>query len=164
VALGRGTQNYTCKTNSKDEKPTAVGAVAHLYNVTCQAARAPAILADITKLALNEPIPTNNAAEKLLSGHHEFTLENKPLFALDTDAHKWGYMVGQKAGNSTAPASAVKGPNGMGSVLWLKLTAVEGDYKEVYRLNTAGGMNWPDCEGRQGNYQVEYATEYWFWK
>lgn len=164
VAVGRGTQNYTCTTSSPTETPSAVGAVAKLFNATCSAVRAPAVLADVTTLALSHPVPDNEIAQHLLSGHHEFTDKGVPLFDLNTDLNKWGYIQAKKNGTSNAPATASKGSNGLGSVPWLKLINVEGDYQEVYRLNTAGGVAPKTCEGIQGNFQVEYSAEYWFWK
>ena len=52
----------------------------------------------------------------------------------------------------------------MGSVLWLKLDGTDGDYKSVYRLNTAGGVAPKTCDGITGDFTVPYAAEYWFWK
>jgi hypothetical protein len=69
----------------------------------------------------------------------------------------------KKDAASSAPVGAPKGPNGLGSVAWLKLTATEGDYKEVYRINTAGGQAPKTCEGMEGNFEVEYSTLYYFW-
>ncbi|KAF2194430.1 hypothetical protein K469DRAFT_546603 [Zopfia rhizophila CBS 207.26] len=164
VAVGRGTQNYTCKSDSPSETPTAVGAVAQLFNATCQAVRAPAVLADVTVTALNHPVPANEIAGQLLSGHHEFTSEGVPLFVLNTDVHKFGEVQAKKNASSPAPEGASAGPNGQGSVAWLKLNAVSGDFMEVYRLNTAGGSPPKTCEGIEGHFTVEYAAEYWFWK
>ncbi|KAF2274617.1 uncharacterized protein EI97DRAFT_94604 [Westerdykella ornata] len=164
VALGRGTQNYTCKTASPTETPVAVGAKAQLFNVTCESVRSPAVLADTPALALAHAIPQNDVSKRLVSGHHEFTAAGVPLFVLDTEQHKYGFVLTKKAGASDAPANAPKGINGLGSVPWLKLTAVEGDYKEVYRIHTAGGMAPKTCEERQGDFQVEYSTLYYFWK
>jgi hypothetical protein len=162
--MGVGTQNYTCATAAPTETPVQLGAKAQLYNVTCQAVRAPGVLSDIPAFALDHGIPTVDVAQRLVSGHHEFTAAGVPLFVLDTDLHKYGYVQAKKNGTSNAPANAPKGENGLGSVAWLKLTAVEGDYKEVYRVSTAGGAAPKTCEGIQGNFQVHYSTLYYFWK
>ncbi|KAF2010966.1 hypothetical protein BU24DRAFT_444151 [Aaosphaeria arxii CBS 175.79] len=163
IAVGRGTQNYTCATASSTDAPKAVGAVASLYNATCSAVRAPAVLADITKLALDHAIPKNDIAQKLLSGHHEFTAAGVPLFLLQSDNNNYGYVQAKKNSSSDAPTTATKGTNNLGSVPWLKLDAVEGDYKAVYRINTAGGVAPKTCEGITGAFTVEYAAEYWFY-
>lgn len=164
VAFGRGTQNYTCASAAATEKPVQVGAMAQLYNVTCQAVRAPAVLADIPALALAHGIPANDVSQRLLSGHHEFTAAGVPLFVLDTASHKYGSVQAKKDAASDAPARAAKGANGLGSVAWLKLAATVGDYKEVYRVSTAGGVAPKTCEGIVGSFEVEYSTLYYFWK
>lgn len=117
----------------------------------------------MTTLALSHAVPTSEIAQHLLSGHHEFTAAGSPLFVLDTDLHKYGYIQAKKNGTSDAPVTASKGTNNLGSVAWLKLVATEGDFKEVYRLNTAGGVAPKTCEGLQGEFSVPYAAEYWFW-
>jgi len=163
VAVGRGVQNYTCTTASATETPLSVGAIASLFNATCSAVRAPTVLADVTTLALSHPAPASEIATHLISGHHEFTAAGFPLFMMDTDLHKYGYVQAKKNGTSNAPTTASKGTNGLGSVAWLKLVATEGSFKEVYRLNTAGGMAPKTCEGITGLISVPYAAEYWFW-
>jgi hypothetical protein len=100
----------------------------------------------------------------MLSGHHEFTATKTPLFNLKTENGDYGYVQAKPVANSTAPASAPRGANGLGSVPWLKLNAVEGDYKEVFRVDTAGGVAPKTCEGISGNFEVEYAAVYYFWK
>jgi len=168
VAIGRGTQNYTCTNLAPTDAPVQVGAIATLFNATCSAVRAPNVLADVTNLALNYAVPTTEIAQHLLSGHHEFTKATEakasvPRFELNTDLHKYGYIEAKKNGSSNAPTTASHGTNGLGSVAWLKLVATEGDLKEVYRINTAGGVAPKTCEGITGDFTVPYAAEYWFY-
>jgi hypothetical protein len=163
VAVGRGVQNYTCSSSAATEKPVANGAIAALFNATCSAVRAPTVLADVTTMALNYAVPTSEIAQHLLSGHHEFNKDGAPFFLLDTDLHKYGFIQAAKNGSSDAPATASKGTNGLGSVPWLKLTGTAGQFKEVYRINTAGGVAPKTCEGIQGSFSVPYAAEYWFY-
>ena len=158
IVIGRGTQNYTCSTGLASETPKAVGAVAKLFNATCSSVRAPAVVADITRLSLDYPIPDSAVANQLLTGHHDFTAAGQPLF--DT---KFGNILAKKNSNSTAPVGSAQGSNGLGSVPWLKLDAVSGTFKEVYRLNTAGGVAPKTCEGITKAFEVEYAAEYWFY-
>ncbi|KAF1995630.1 hypothetical protein P154DRAFT_556702 [Amniculicola lignicola CBS 123094] len=161
VAVGRGTQNYTCTAGAP--APVAVGAVATLYNATCAAVRAPAVLASVTKLALDHPIPDSELAAHMLSGHHIFIgAPAAPFFDLNAGLNGYGSVTGAKAGNSTAPATASKGTNNLGSVPWLKLKGTAGDYKEIYRINTAGGVAPKTCDGIVGTFEVDYAAEYWF--
>jgi len=164
VALGRGTQNYSCTTGQATETPTALGAKAVLFNATCAAARSPAVLSQTPALALAYPIPTSDTADLLLSGHHFFTNTTTPFFNLDTAQHTWGTVAAKKVSNSTAPANAPKGDNGMGSVAWLKLSGFEGDFKEVYRMDTAGGQPPKTCSGVTGTFEVDYAALYYVWK
>jgi hypothetical protein len=163
IAIGRGTQNYTCETSAASETPTAVGAVASLFNATCDGVRAPAVLASVTKIALEFSVPDSPIAERRLSGHHEFTEKGVPLFKLQTEKVNFGYVQAKLDKKCDAPKDASPGSNGLGSVPWLKLVQVEGDYKEVYRINTAGGVAPKTCEGIAGNFDVQYAAEYWFY-
>ena len=165
IAIGRGTQNYTCGSTTADEIPKANGAIASLFNATCDAVRLnDNVLADVTRLALNYAIPTAPEAEQRLSGHHEFTDKGVPLFNLKTQVADYGYVQAKPdTVKSAAPFEASKGSNGLGSVPWLKLNAVEGDYKEVFRVHTAGGVAPETCEGMQEAFTVEYSAEYWFY-
>ncbi|KAI8932797.1 hypothetical protein NX059_010285 [Plenodomus lindquistii] len=165
IALGRGTQNYTCASAAATETPKATGAIATLFNATCDAARLNTrVLGDITSLALNYAIPTAPEAEKRISGHHEFTAAGVPMFNLKTANADFGYVMAKPdIVKSAAPVGAAVGANGLGSVPWLKLSAVEGDYKEVYRVQTAGGVAPKTCEGVAGSFTVEYSAQYWFY-
>lgn len=66
---------------------------------------------------------------------------------------------------SAAPAGAALGANGFGSVPWIKLDGLEGAYKEVYRVQTAGGMAPANCSGAVAGtvFTVEYSAQYWFY-
>jgi hypothetical protein len=133
--------------------------------VTCYSVRAPSVFASLTSIALTQAVDLTQDVQKYtVSGHHEFTAAGVPLFLLKTDKTNYGYVQAKSAANSTAPANSVKGENGLGSVPWLKLAAVEGDYKEIYRLQTAGGVAPKTCEGQPAFFVVQYAAEYWFWK
>lgn len=165
VAIGRGTQNYTCASNTAADVPKLQGANATLFNATCYTVRSPSVLASIPAISLGHNVDLNDDVQKyLVSGHHEFTAAGVPLFSLVTPKANYGYVQGKSIANSTAPADASRGENGLGSVPWLKLNAVEGDYKEVYRINTAGGVAPKTCEGMADRFYVQYAAEYWFWK
>jgi len=69
----------------------------------------------------------------------------------------------KKIANTSAPADASKGPNGLGSVPWLKLGGIaDGVFKEVYRVDTAGGQAPKNCSGVSGDFDVEYSAVYYF--
>jgi hypothetical protein len=159
VAIGQGTQNYTCADSTAASKPLPIGAVATLYNATCAAADAPKLLAALPELALNVALPANIPS----SGKHLF-LGSSPFF--DIYKPDLGSTTCKKIAACDAPAGAPKGKGGkgFGSVPWLKLGQVEGDpaLQNIFRLNTAGGSPPPDCSGQPPNIQVPYSAEYVF--
>ncbi|CAI6336491.1 unnamed protein product [Periconia digitata] len=165
VAIGRGTQNYTCAAtpNSSEGSPKAIGAMATLYNATCTAVQAPMVLNDTPAIALKTPPTIGVPVEKEstdgpVSGHHYFNAAGSPVFETE-----YGWVQAKGFANSTAPATADKGKNGLGSVAWLKLLGTAGDWKEVYRVDTAGGVAPKTCANIEGTFEVEYAAVYWFY-
>lgn len=183
VAIGRGTQNYTCASSDTLSIPVAIGAVATLYNASCIAATFPALLFQLSNLALQYPLPTKPQAGLApsniqLSGQHFFAADGTPVFDLDTTTRRYGQIAAQKAENVPAPPGSVMGPagqGGYGSVAWLKLVAKDvredflgkekwvNSFTEMYRVNTAGGSPPKNCEGMDEAFEVQYATEYWFY-
>ncbi len=77
VAIGRGTQNYTCDPKDPNSIPVAAGASATLYNTTCMSSIAPLAMAQLTGSALSMPTPKGNdrlfPAQAFVSGQHYFT-------------------------------------------------------------------------------------------
>lgn len=74
----------------------------------------------------------------------------------------------KKVNSTPAPAGAMKGVGGKGdgAVAWLKLCALDGQgevFKEVYRVQTAGGSPPGSCVGMPGAFEVQYAAQYWFY-
>jgi len=172
VAIGRGTQNYTCGTNSS-AAPVAIGAMATLFNASCVAATFPQVLTTLPNFALqydlnaNEALP--NVANLLVSGHHFFTTVTTPFFNLDTASMDLGEAQCSKNNTVNAPADAPKGQGGVGNgaVAWLKLltkVGSTGNLEEIYRLNTAGGNPPATCVGMPAAFEVQYSAEYWFWE
>lgn len=168
VAIGRGTQNYTCAPGAS--KPVPNGAVAKLYNATCTAAIYPDLLALIPNVELSFTTPSDDdkpmsPSSLFLSGHHYFPEPTTPVFDLGTKKDFYGFAVCAKSASSPAPSDAPRGLNGLGSVAWLKLGDKGGSngIKEVYRLNTAGGVAPSTCDGQEEEFQVDYAAEYWFY-
>ena len=170
VAIGRGTQNYTCDLANATATPVPIGAVATLFNVSCIAADMPTLLEKLPAIALNLPIPTSDDESSPIvqdmSGHHYFLDDTTPFFNLDTETHQYGMGALAKANTSNAPANAIPGQYGQGNgaVSWLKLDAKpapESQWKQVYRLNTAGGNPPKMCTGLQPTFEIQYAAEYW---
>lgn len=173
VAIGRGTQNYTCDLSNSTAVPVAVGAVATLFNVSCLAADLPDLLSKLAPIALDLPVPnsgdTSSPIYQSMSGHHYFTDMTTPFFNMDTSLHEYGTGAFRKVNSSSAPPDAVKGQGGegMGAVAWLKLDAKGDDgqvFQEVFRVNTAGGSPPKTCEGQQEAIEVQYAAEYWLFQ
>ncbi|RKF59494.1 putative malate dehydrogenase [Erysiphe neolycopersici] len=170
VAIGKGSQNYTCLTNNPLDAPAPVGALATLFDASCIASKNPAKLAQLPKEALQAELPadeskTLTSSKIAVSGHHFFPSPQTPLFELVTAAANLGSVSPKKVDSKPAPPDAVVGKNnkGNGAVPWLKLTA-SGDIKEVYRVNTAGGNPPKTCQGMPKDFEVQYAAEYWFFK
>lgn len=165
--------------------PKAVGAIASLYNVSCIAANYPDILSILPGLALQYALPGKPGSNLEPSnvqfvGDHYFSSNGTPSFdlAVASEFRPSSNQAGENFGtarfttvgarNSTAPANASKGENGIGNgaVPWLMLPAITGnssDIKAVYRLNTAGGKAPATCESSPASFSVQYATEYWFY-
>ena len=169
-------QNYTCAVASPEYTPVPIGAIASLYNASCIAANYPDILSMLPSLALEFPAPPASSSGLApsnidLSGHHYFATNTTPVFNLDVSpdpAQQIGNVVGHKTANSTAPAGATPGANGVGNgaVAWLYLEATNatlGDVRAVYRVNTAGGSPPATCQSSPAEFSVQYAAEYWFY-
>ncbi|OBT75169.1 hypothetical protein VF21_05449 [Pseudogymnoascus sp. 05NY08] len=170
VTLGRGLQNYTCAGGSGT--PTAVGAIADLFEITALAQWKPTST-DFTSLPaeaayltipgvqslLNSRMPAGNPAPVI--GKHFFNSAGVPTFDLSARGKK---LISKLVDKVSAPATANVGPAGTGAVPWLKLDDAGGStgLKEVYRVDTAGGNAPASCSG-QPAVSVEYAAMYWFY-
>jgi len=174
VAIGRGTQNYTCSTTNATAAPVSIGAVATLYNATCVAATYPDLLTALPNVALQFNLTSNDQATLspsylAISGHHFFSNTTTPTFNLNTTAENLGFAPCTKNNTVAAPAGAPVGQGGVGhgSVAWLKLLTRDGatgNLEEIYRVNTAGGNPPATCAGMPATFEVEYASEYWFFE
>ncbi|KAI0201034.1 hypothetical protein F4808DRAFT_460239 [Astrocystis sublimbata] len=173
VAVGRGTQNYTCSGTDPNAAPTLVGAVATLFNASCVAASYPDLLHALPRLALQFDLPYSASTEEkmgptnlLVSGKHFFTNATTPFFNLDTARAKIGEAPCSKLNSVNAPADAPKGRQGEAAVGWLRLGAnkdATGNLQQVYRVETAGGSAPATCKGLPASFEVQYAAEYWFY-
>ena len=174
IAIGRGVQNYTCENDTST--PTAIGAVASLYNASCTQCNFPALGTLMTNLVIHYPLPSDptaslSPAQILFSGHHYFD-EKTPIFDLNTSpSSQYGFAAVEKDDATDAPPDAPKGLEGETAVKWLKLNTVEGTtdgVRHVYRVNTVGGSPPETCEGMELEpggtvFSVEYAAQYWFY-
>lgn len=170
VTLGRGVQNYTC--SGSYGTPTAIGAVADIFEITAFAQSSPtspsftglpaaAVYLTIpgVQQLLNTRMPAGNPAT--IIGKHFFNSAGVPTFDLSARGKK---LLSKVLDKVPAPATADKGPAGTGAVPWLKLDDAGGSngLKEVYRVYTAGG-NAPTSCSSAGVISVEYAAMYWFY-
>ncbi|TVY52018.1 hypothetical protein LCER1_G006686 [Lachnellula cervina] len=165
VAVGRGTQNYTCAAAGKNS--TATGAKATLFDATSLAYANISAVHAIPPVAVDQAIPTGpmpaSSGPLSILGHHFFDSAGTPTFDLSA-ADK--ILFGAKTGDVKAPAGSSKGPAGTGAVDWLSLTAKPAPYVSeglsfVYRVVTAGGVA-PACTAA-GEQIVQYSAEYWFY-
>jgi hypothetical protein len=124
IALGRGTQNYTCATPSSTAVPVQLGAKATLYDASLLAATNPAVFNTLPGRAVqvSSEIVADVAAQMLHSnavlGVHYFDSTGVPVFDLGST----GFFRGAKIGDIPAPAGAPVGPAGTGAVDWLDLS------------------------------------------
>ncbi|KAL4946391.1 hypothetical protein BDV06DRAFT_208691 [Aspergillus oleicola] len=175
ITIGRGTQNYTCDTANPFSKPTATGATATLFDASCLASLGTGNDGDILHLVPDalKPIPLGTAdfvsgilasvsGQNIEIGRHYFTAGGVPFFdlrGLGQGGDKW--IAARKEGEVPAPTKP--GFGNTGDVAWLKLVGVDGGFKEVYRVHTAGGSPPATCEGMEGVFTVDYTSEYWFY-
>jgi hypothetical protein len=169
VAIGRGTQNYTCSTTNATAAPVSIGAFATLYNATCVASTYPDLLTALPNVALQFNLTSNDQATLspsylAISGHHYFSNTTTPTFDLDTASLNLGFAPCSKNNTVNAPPGAPlgQGGEGNGSVAWLKLLTRDGstgNLEEVYRVNTAGGNPPATCAGMPATFEVQYASE-----
>lgn len=145
IALGQGTQNYTCA--SSTSVPAAIGALAQLYNASCAVASNPSASTD--SLA-------SIAASSATIGTHFFVDNTTP----DFDIQGLGNTEVKKAEDAAAP-------NPSADVKWLRLqaqaTGTTSSVKQIYRLRTVGGVAPATCEGRTAGevITVDYQAQYW---
>ncbi|KAI1176143.1 hypothetical protein F4777DRAFT_288363 [Nemania sp. FL0916] len=172
VAIGRGTQNYTCDLSNSTAVPVANGALATLFNASCVAASAPDLLHMLPRLALQFDLPAGDLEAKMgptnliVSGKHFFTNATTPFFNLDTTRAQIGEAPCTKANTTNAPTDAPTGQTGEKAVPWLRLTTnpgTSGGIQEVFRVETAGGSAPQKCTGMPAAFEVQYAAEYWFY-
>lgn len=165
MAVGRGIQNYTCATSSSI--PVALGAIATLFDATSLAYTNINALNAIPPTVVYLPVPSNElfTASGMFPvlGHHFFDSASTPSFVFTNGKA----LYAGKTGDIKAPATADKGPMGTGAVDWLSLvkkaTYTSNGLSEVYRVETAGGMQETNCTVA-GVMSIPYSALYWFFQ
>jgi hypothetical protein len=126
----------------------------------------PGLLDALPSVALKYPIPTDeqllgSSASNFFLGHHYFQPNNTtPVFNLNTPNAQYGVVALGKldANNATTRADV--------NVQNLQLGAKSRDgcqVQQVYRLHSEGGQPPATCKGMPAAFEVQYATNYWFW-
>ncbi|KAJ5960918.1 uncharacterized protein N7479_008068 [Penicillium vulpinum] len=181
VALGRGTQNYTCpsdaSSNSKTTvEPTAVGAVATLFDASCIAASSLALLHEVPALISKTPVGSlafmatlvsqGTRSTNLIIGEHYFNDGGDPVFDMELSGSD-SWIAASKIASTPAPKSKSRSRSRSktpGDVPWLKLGQKKGNgIQEVYRVVTSLGDSPSTCAGQKTTIEVDYAAEYWFY-
>ncbi|GAB7358857.1 hypothetical protein MBLNU230_g4080t1 [Neophaeotheca triangularis] len=196
VALGLGTQNYTCP--NATASPILVGARARLFNAesylldqTLADKDIPAAYLQAYESATStetctcdptdlESFPCEDGVNAISSlpafdlpivGQHYFNAAGTPIFNItQTDESAALKLAVAKTAGAQAPQAAYTGQSSDGTVDWLFLEDDGEGFsvgaKAVYRVQTAGGS--PPAErcasGESGEFEVEYAAEYWFYE
>ncbi len=140
----------------------------NLYDATTLAWTNTALLHTMPPLAVAQRVPPGYMALQgqhfEFIGTHFFDAASTPTFIMDgLTPTRHAFMA--KTLGVTAPAGASKGPQGTGAVPWLDLNHkdgyLQGNVSQVYRVETAGGANYPNCTS-VGVQIIDYAAEYWF--
>ncbi|QRW24900.1 hypothetical protein RhiXN_11812 [Rhizoctonia solani] len=159
IALGAGTQNYTC---SASGTYTSAGAVATLFDLSCLEQSDIETFNNIQTYAYNVIGNWNNVVSVLapythVLGKHYFVSQSgtiAPKFDFTQTGN--GYVISKKIGGASSP-------DGSQNVDWLELQNTSGTLaKYVYRINTQGGQPPASCTAGQ-TVTVPYTAKYWFY-
>jgi len=136
LALGRGTQNYTCVAG---KPPVSEGALAMLYNIIDFASQNPSQWNTLPNDAVGQTGDTRITVQGttfVKMGMHYFNGSLTPSFALPGTLFQ-----AAKNGSAPAPAGSPSAPeDGSPAVPWLQLVRVNDSPLSVaYRVDTAGG-------------------------
>ncbi|KAJ1309355.1 hypothetical protein OPQ81_006134 [Rhizoctonia solani] len=158
IALGVGTQNYTC---SSAGSYTSAGAVANLIDISCLYGSDPELFEDVQEYAYNVIGNWANVKATLgpyihILGKHYFVSQNgsiAPKFDFTRNGN--GYVVAKKIEGAASP-------DGPQNVDWLELQSTSGSLaKYVFRVDTQGGQPPATCTAGQ-TLTVPYTAKYWF--
>ncbi|KAJ4490260.1 hypothetical protein J3R30DRAFT_54931 [Lentinula aciculospora] len=175
IGLGIGTQNYSC---SSAGNYTSIGAVAELYDVSCEYLTAG--FTDISAEAYRvwNAAPTYYTESTLIDvlyasggmttipailGEHYFV----PSLTGSGVSPKWDFTSKAFVGNSAAyvigkVVDDIPSPSGSSNIDWLYLTNVQGGLaQEIYRTNTMGGQPPHSCAPGSA-VVVKYTSIYYF--
>lgn len=174
IALGLGTQNYTCASTpgSTTAAPVSIGAVAKLSNAgsflqshSDLTDKLSGLVLGLSTMSKGGIDPAQRMGLPYLGQHFFTAAPSSPEFDCTAVSAR---LVAKKLANVAAPTSACSGPDNTRAVDWLALGDAGlglsfGDLSSVYRVETAGGMAPATCSGENGVITVPYAALYWFY-
>ncbi|THV04701.1 putative malate dehydrogenase, partial [Dendrothele bispora CBS 962.96] len=175
VALGVGTQNYTC---SDAGTYTSVGAFAELFDISCLYRTQ--CFSNITSDAFEvwnaaPPSVTASRVPQFLDSLRQFhnpTVLGEHYFVVNPVtgsglSPKWDFTSRAFAGNADAfvvgsKISSMASPTSPSNIDWLYLTKAVGSLAdEVYRTDTQGGQPPASCAPGSNPITVKYTSMYW---
>lgn len=141
LALGRGTQNYTCpsngSSNSNTTKPKATGAAATLFDASCIAPSSLALLHEVPAIISATPLGSlafmaalvaqGTRSTNLIIGEHYFNAGGDPVFDMGLSGSS-SWIASCKIASTPAPNSK---SGSSGDVPWLKLGYKKGNGIQV---------------------------------
>jgi hypothetical protein len=157
IAVGRGTQNYSCPSTDassrKTAAPTATGAAATLFDASCVASTSMTLLHELPAVAGRTPLgslafmaemlsSTTNTSD-LIIGEHYFDAAGDPFFDLRLGGDD-DWMVATKDASVSAPARVYASDYESKDVAWLRLERKKGQGIKVsdwQLINKFGGDN-----------------------
>ncbi|KAJ7635063.1 hypothetical protein FB45DRAFT_1057001 [Roridomyces roridus] len=172
IGVAVGVQNYTCTASTGTW--TNVGAVAELFDISCLYGEPEFLNMSQIAYQMWELMPPTEPILNLINyfaafrasmvlGQHYF-VQSPTVTGLSP---KWDFTSASLAGHADAfvigaKAGDMPSPNGPSAVDWLMLNNVQGSLaKQVFRINTVGGMPPTSCAPGANPISVKYASAYW---
>jgi hypothetical protein len=164
IALGVGTQNYTC---SAAGTYASAGAVAEVFDISCLYGTP--LFDQIADKAIQiwKSAPASVTVEKIIEyipdvsvvlGQHYFVPNagaTSPKWDFTSSGNSDAFVLGAKVGGLTAPT-------GKQDVDWLQLKNNGGGLADaIYRTDTKEGQPPASCAPGSGPITVKYVSKYW---
>ncbi|RMD40977.1 hypothetical protein DV735_g4158, partial [Chaetothyriales sp. CBS 134920] len=153
LAIGKGLLNFSCDGQEPGTAPTLVDQFTELFNAAAMIPSLP------NEDAFHSLVPLVLAYnyERMDNGTLECmgsigTLEDTAVITL-YDIDTFEVNVAEQV---LAPDDADK------NALWSRSCSADGTW-EVYQVETSGGRPPASCQGQPAVFEIEYASEYWFY-
>jgi len=168
VAVGFGTQNYTCGSTGTY---TNIGAVAELFDISCFA-RNTTLFDAIPRVIIDawNNVPGNLTQDVIatlqMSKHPQSFADHYFVPNGTAVAAKWDATLQTRNPNAFVIASKLDqagAPTGNQDIAWVSLRGTAGQLaKQVYRTNTQLGQPPANCTPGSPEIEVKYAAIYYF--